>query len=216
MAEVKALDPYEYVGVVAPGAVVAVALFAVWPQAKEALLTKDLSLGEFGVFLVCAFVLGHIVQAVGSMLEWLIFKPTGIPTDWLRRSKTALISASQRLRLDEKLKVQQGADFSIESTSEDDWYAITREIYASISGADRAKRVDAFNRTYGLMRGITAALIGATIWFLVTRWSQWAWPATTAALAVLALFRMVQFAILYARELFVQYVNCQPEVAQPK
>jgi hypothetical protein len=55
-------DPYEYVGLIAPGSVVAVGLFLQWPHAKDAILSKDFSLGSFGVFLICSFVLGHLVS----------------------------------------------------------------------------------------------------------------------------------------------------------
>src|SRR5271168_5295973 len=72
--DVHAFDPYEYVGVIAPGAVVAVALFAVWPEAKTALLIKGFSLGEFGLFLIYAFVLGQLVQAFGNLIEWIAFR----------------------------------------------------------------------------------------------------------------------------------------------
>lgn len=208
MADLKTFDPYEYVAVIAPGTVVAVGLLAQWPDEKSCLLNKDFSLGEFGIFLVCAFVLGHIVQALGNGLEALVFFRSGKPTDWMRKPNCDLISPTQRLRLVEKLKAQQGDNFSLETVSEKAWYSVTREVYAAVSEADRAQRIDSFNRTYGLMRGIAAALCAVTIWLLIVRWGQWAWSATAAVLAGLAIYRMVHFGKLYARELFVQFLGC--------
>ena len=85
------------------------------------------------------------------------------------------------------------------------WYPITREIYAAVAAAGRSSRVDAFNRQYGLLRGIASALLLLVVWFLITHWGSWQYASTAAALAVLALIRMARFANVYARELFVHF-----------
>lgn len=213
MAEVgssgaKTFDAYEYVGVIAPGAVLAVAIVAQWPAAKDLILSKDFSLGGFGIFLVCSFVLGHLVAAIGNVLERLVFLPVGRPSDWVRRQNIYLISKAQRERLIEKVNELQGGNFDLTTASERDWFSVTREIYGAVSAAGRAGRVDAFNRTYGLMRGIASALLCVTIWLLIAQWGNWQWPALALGLAILALYRMIHFGKLYANELFVQYIGC--------
>ncbi|HXO17696.1 MAG TPA: hypothetical protein VN909_05960 [Candidatus Dormibacteraeota bacterium] len=200
-------DAYEYVGVIAPGAVVAVGLFLQWPHAKEAVLSKDFSLGSFGVFLISAFVLGHLVQGVGNVLEAVFFWPVGgLPTNRVLTEKQHLLSPTQRSRLAEKVSQMQGVPIDLNHTDKSAWYAITREIYAAVAHSGGASRVDAFNRTYGLLRGIAAALILLVIWFVATHHQNLEYVYATGALAVLALFRMARFARAYARELFIQYL----------
>jgi len=206
VADSKPFDPYEYIGVIVPGAVVAVGLFIQWPHAKEAVLSKDFSLGSFGVFLICAFVLGHLVQAVGNLVEAVVFLPLGgLPTDAVRSERQHLISADQRSRLSEIVSKVRGTETSLADIDKKAWYSITREIYATVAAAGMSGRIDAFNRTYGLLRGIAAALIVVFIWFAATHQAP-QYLYATGALIAMALYRMIRFARTYARELFVQYL----------
>lgn len=201
-------DPYEYVGLIAPGTVVAVGLVLQLSHTPIVTLSKDFSLGSFGVFLICAFVLGHIVQGVGNVVESAMFWLTGgLPTNKVLNSNSELLSPIQRSRLADKVSALEGVSTSLDGLNKKAWYPIIREIYAVVAAAGRSGRVDAFNRQYGLLRGIAAALLLLTIWFLIVHWGSWQYASTSAALAVLALIRMARFAKLYARELFVQFLG---------
>ncbi len=132
----KDFDPYEYVGVIAPGAVIAIGLFVQWPAAKQVLLAKEFSLGEFGIFLIFAFIIGHLVQALGNGIERLFFAPVGgMPTNWMLRESCALISPSQRDRVFSKISLAQNQTIEPQVISKSHWYALTREIYALVAAA---------------------------------------------------------------------------------
>ena len=66
-----------------------------WPHAKDAILSKDFSLGSFGIFLICAFVLGYLVQAIGNIVESAVFGLTGgLPTNKVLKANSDLSSAN--------------------------------------------------------------------------------------------------------------------------
>ncbi|MBL8809844.1 MAG: hypothetical protein JNM43_06665, partial [Planctomycetaceae bacterium] len=87
------------------------------------------------------------------------------------------------------------------------WYGITRQIYAAVSAAGRAGRVDTFNGNYGLNRGLAASLLTIAILVLFTGRSNWPYSVGLLLGAIAALYRMHRFARHYARELFVQFLQ---------
>lgn len=204
----KNFDAYEFIGIIAPGAVVAVAIMLAFPAVTEHVLSKQFSLGSLGIFVIISFVLGHLVAAVGNIYEAGMFAITGgMPTARVRKQTQKVISSSQRCRVEEGVRARQGIDFSLESVSDRDWYSITREIYADVAAGGHNARIDSFNRQYGLLRGIASSLFVVTVWLTITEWHTPALPLTAAVATVLATIRMMRFAQTYARELFVQYVR---------
>ena len=103
MESSKDFDPYELIGVITPGTIVAL-LLTIEAPAFRGLLGKDgLSIGDFGLFVLVAFVLGHLVHAVGNLLEYLIWPFAGLPTNWVRSPKQTLITLDQRAMLETKV-----------------------------------------------------------------------------------------------------------------
>jgi hypothetical protein len=86
-----------------------------------------------------------------------------------------------------------------------------------VSAAGHAGRIDAFNRTFGLMRGFIVAMFAIGITFLVVdRHRLWGFAIFASALGVLALIRLFLFGRDYGRELFVQYLELPAPPAQPQ
>jgi hypothetical protein len=54
---VRYFDAYEIIGVITPGVVVALLLSMEWPSFRTMLGEKGLSIGDFGLFILVAFVL---------------------------------------------------------------------------------------------------------------------------------------------------------------
>lgn len=69
----KSFDAYEVIGVITPGSVVALMLALQWPEFRTLLGQEGLSVGRLGVFVVAAFVLGHLVQGIGNILDNLFW-----------------------------------------------------------------------------------------------------------------------------------------------
>jgi hypothetical protein len=66
----RQFDLYEFAGYLAPGTLCLVGLsIAKWGIRQNPLLNNP-SIGSAAVFLILAFVAGHVVQLVGKGLEW--------------------------------------------------------------------------------------------------------------------------------------------------
>lgn len=205
----RQLDFYEFAGILLPGAIVMVALVLLFPGWGLPVLIKDISFGGLGIFIVLAYAAGHLVQAVGNLIEVVWWKCWGgMPTNWLLIKPARLLAEHQISLLQEQLRKQLGlASFDIASSSRNDWHAITRQIYAAVAGAGRAGRVDTFNGNYGLNRGLAAGLL-VVLALLPTQTSMdWRLVVCVLVGAALALYRMHRFAHHYARELFVQFLQ---------
>lgn len=205
----KQFDFYEFTGILLPGAIVMAAMVLLFPGWGLPTLVKDVSVGGLGIFIVLAYAVGHLVQAVGNLIEAVWWKCWGgMPTNWLRTKPARLLAEQQISLLQERLRKQPGlASFEIASSSLSDWHAITRQIYAAVAGAGRASRVDTFNGNYGLNRGLAAGLL-AVLAFLPTQTTMdWRLVVCVLVGAGLALYRMHRFSRHYARELFVQFLQ---------
>lgn len=212
----KTFDQYEYVAVITPGAMLLLGLSIEWPQQLHMASDKDASLGEFGLFLVAAYIAGQVLQSVAEVADrgfWWCFG--GLPTDWVRRDNNWLINQDQRAQVQTRVRTMLGNDrFDLAAVSKDDWRGITRQIYAKVAQAKRVTRIDAFNRTYGLMRGFAVALLALTVVFLVDPERRWL-AVAALVLALLAVLRFFLFGRDYARELFVQYLTLPAAALAP-
>lgn len=211
----KQFDFYEFAGILLPGAIALVALVLLFPQWGTPTLIKDLGLGGLGVFLVLAYALGHLVQAVGNFVEWVWWKCWGgMPSDWVCKKPECLLAPQQSALLVERVRAQQGlSQFDIASAARHDWYAVTRQVYAAVAGAGRANRIDVFNGNYGLNRGLAAGFLVALVLMIVKGPADWRLVVAVVIGLALSIYRMHRFGRHYARELFVQFLQLPPREA---
>lgn len=205
----KQFDFYEFTGILIPGATVLTGAVVLFPGWGLPALIKDTSVGGLGVFVVLAYVLGHLVQAVGNGVESVWWKLWGgMPTDWLRTKPERLLAPSQINALEKAVKERLGLDdLQIAHSNAGQWYAVTRQIYAEVAGAGRAGRIDVFNGNYGLNRGIGAGLLVVLV-IAVIKWPvDWTIAGGVTVAMALATYRMHRFARHYAREVFVQFLQ---------
>jgi hypothetical protein len=114
------------------------------------------------------------------------------------------LTAEQYRRLLDALRpVLGGADPG--KLSGADRRAVVREVYAEVLTAGRAARVDTFNGSYGLMRGLAAALVVFFVLALVAGKAALI-LGTIVVLLLLALHRMHRYSQHYATELFTQFL----------
>ena len=105
----KQFDFYEFTGILAPGATVLTGAILLFPGWGLHALIKDISIGGMGVFVVLAYVLGHLVQAVGNGIESVWWKLWGgRPTDWVRTKPDCLLARSQLTALEKAINERQG------------------------------------------------------------------------------------------------------------
>lgn len=200
------LDAYELTGVVAPGSVLVFGAVLLFPAVRASLGLEGIDLGGLGLFVILSFVAGHLVQAFGNLLEVLVWRPFGgMPTAWVLRPDQRLLDSAQLGRLREACARELGADMA--GLDARRWAALTRGIYCAVKARGAAERVDAFNRTYGFMRGIGSAFLVLSAAVVVREPHAWGWAAAGLAAAALAFCRMVRFGERYGRELLVEFVR---------
>jgi len=100
---------YEQVGIVIPGSVFLFGLVLYIP-ALQVLTAKDgYSVGELGIFVLIAYGAGHLIAAVGNVLEKGWGFAGGMPTDWVLSENQSLLSAQQveqlRLKIEKRLNI---------------------------------------------------------------------------------------------------------------
>lgn len=205
----KQFDFYEFTGILVPGVAALAGILLLYPAAFKPEFIKDFSVGGLGLFVVLAYVLGHLVQAVGNAVEsawWKAFG--GMPTDWVRSKPDSLLAPAQVTALEQTAKERLNMpDLQIGQCSKGQWYGLTRQIHADVAAAGRVSRVEIFNGNYGLNRGIGSGLLVALVTSLFQTPINWTFVGLVATAAGLALYRMHRFARHYARELFVQFLQ---------
>lgn len=206
---------YDFVGVIAPGALVLVGATYLFPAVGEFKSLPNIELGGLGVFAALAYVAGQLMQAVGNVIESIYWRSWGgMPSQWVLKGK--LLSASQFKRLGDVANARFGIP-DLGSADPKGWFSTTREMNARVISAARDHRLNIFNGNYGLMRGIAAAALVLVVATLSTKGTA-AWIAALllAGAAGVALYRMHRFGVHYARELFVQYLDLELGAQKPQ
>jgi hypothetical protein len=203
----QSFDAYEYVGVIAPGSVVALGLIAQWPELRALIRIDGFSIGDLGAVVLAAFVLGHLVQGAGNILETVLWAPFGgMPSRWVLKPGR-LISKAQREALARRLPELIDQAVNLDEIRRSEMASLVSQIFSRVRSAGRADRIDAYNRTYGLMRGLTAAFLMLAVWLAATQWPELKYAGFALVAATLAWFRAWRFGRYYGRDLYVEFLN---------
>jgi hypothetical protein len=209
----KQFDYYEFTGILVPGATAVASTVVLFPQFLKLEFLRDLSgIGGAGLFVIVAYLFGHLIQAIGDLFENIWWKMNGgMPTDWFLKKPRRLLAEQQvrtmyaALQKHSFIKASQIKKLKIE-----EWRALTREIYTAVRNAGLSYRVDVFNGDYGLNRGIAAcSLVVFVIATIKVQDNHDLVVLATVACTglILATYRMHRFGQHYARELFVQFLH---------
>ena len=207
----RRFDFYEFVGYIAPGTILLLGLSLLFPSVGTFVNAQATSLGDFGIFLVLAYVAGHLIQAVGNMLEtiwWWLW--SGRPTDRIRESKASFLSQKQyELILS---RIQSQLDYSeigkLSDIDSKEWPAIVKQIYSIVRENGQSEKTDIFNGNYGLNRGLASTFIFLSIATpLLSECVIWKTEALLLLAFAISIFRMHRFGKRYAQELFIQFLS---------
>jgi hypothetical protein len=205
----RTFDFYEYAGFIIPGAALTLGLLLFFPEGRALFTKEGVTFGELGLFILVAYAVGQLVQGIGNFVEWLWWKPWGgVPSK--RVLAGDYLSAEQRKRLIEAMKKDTKVNRDLVTVDRAEYGGIVREVYAIVSGAGKAARVDTFNGNYGLLRGLAAAFLALIIIALVLTKGLYVVGALVILLA-LAIQRMHRVSVHYATELFTQYLLLSAE-----
>jgi hypothetical protein len=195
---------YEQVEIVIPGSVVLVGLLFYFPT-LNALMAKDgVTLGQFGIFLLLSYAAGHVVAAVGNVVENIAWRVSGgMPSDWV--TKSGLLSPQQIDLVESKVRTRLGITIDkIRGLDRKVWWLISRQIYADVAKNGNPERIDTFNGNYGLNRGLSAACLGLAI--VAALQAQWLIVIGLILLSGVFAYRAYRFGVHYARELYLQFL----------
>lgn len=210
----KAFDAYEVVGLIVPGTVLALLLTMEWPALRTILGDKGFGVGDLGLFILLAFVLGQLIQAVGNLIERVAWLAGGLPSAWVRSPRQTLVTSAQRGALETAVSVMEGQACEMARVQRSDWAAIVTRMYGRVRAAGLAGRVDGHNRTYGMCRGLASALFVALIWCVVAHPDAQATIAVLALSLAAALMRMRRAGVHYARALILEFIDLRPPALQ--
>lgn len=208
-------DQYEFVALIVPGAILLCGVAVLVGQFSLISDTKDLSVGGLGLFVILAYVAGHLTGAVGEIIEAGWWRARGMPTDRILRGTCKAFGADAMNDIAKQLShhgivVDKLPDPAMDQAQA---HSTVRRLYILLQEKKRTRRVDVFNRTYGMLRGLTAAfliLAAVSVAFVngQIEISKGVEVRTWCALiflgfaAILSYLRMVHFGWTYAKELF--------------
>ncbi len=215
----KNFDFYEFSALLVPGVALLTGCSYFYPRLAPFLESKERSVGELGFFVVLSFVAGHLVQALSSLIEPLFEKLTGgRPSLSIAQGNCKFLSAAQldRLKTQVSSKLGLSTDFDASNLKPRAWGGVVAQIYVAVEGAGRAKRVDIFAGNYGLFRGLATAILLILALTLFKQGLRSPEAVVGLALAFLAsCVRLRHFSKLYARELFVEFLQLPPSASSP-
>jgi hypothetical protein len=204
---VDKLTFYEQVGIVIPGSVLLAGLLFIFPALNAFGPKEGVTLGQFGIFLLLSYATGHLVAAIGNVLESLGWKIAGgLPSNWvLQTDGNSLLNAKQLEQLAAKAKSRLGLDIEkVPGMEAKVWFPITRQIYADVAKGGKPQRVDTFNGNYGLNRGLAAATLALAL--VCATQKLWLIALGFLVVAIVYGYRAYRFAVYYARELYLQFL----------
>jgi hypothetical protein len=196
---------YEQVGIIIPGAVLLFGLMQLLPESGKFIGTDAATLGEFGIFFLLSYAAGHLVAALANVGERAVWHfAGGMPTDWVVKEATGLISSVQRDRLDAQIQSRLGMSVVVKGLERKQWFPISRQLYAEVMRNGKPDRIETFNGNYGLNRGLAAACV---VLMCIAALKTNLIVAGVLALAALMFgYRAYRFGVHYARELYVQFL----------
>jgi hypothetical protein len=206
----KSFDFYEFTGVLIPGVVVLYVSALIIPALSFISRDQTISIGSLALFVILSYVAGHLVQALGNLVERGFWKVLGgFPSDWSRTKKKFLLTDNQMAQLEDRVQemLAHPTPRAILDFKKEEWFGITRQIYVAVQGTGKSHRVDTFNGNYGMFRGLAAAFLLCAVLSISNLPQGWKILTILFGCAALSLYRMHRFAVHYARELFLQFLQ---------
>jgi hypothetical protein len=199
---------YEQIAILIPGTVFLVAIALIC--APDLVDPSKVDLGGFGLLVVIGYGAGHLMAAIGNLLEtafWRLFG--GMPSDWVVKADPGIISAAQVTALQSQLRSRLSVDLpSITGMQASEWSKCFRQLYADVR-AHRPGLVETFNGNYGMSRGLASALLAVLLIYLVRSAPaiDWGLAAIILAVAIAFIVRMFRFGRNFAREVLLNFIN---------
>jgi len=200
-------------GIIIPGAVLLFGLLFFFPALRDLLAKDGITVGQLGIYVLLSYAAGNLVAALGNVGESVLWPLAGgMPTNWVVKPNTGLISPQQRELVEKKLHARLHIQIeTIRGLDRKVWWPISRQLYADVARHGKRDRIDTFNGNYGLNRGLASScIILACVAAVQQRW----WPCVLLiALTVVYGYRAYRFGVHYGRELYMQFLTISSDTA---
>ncbi|HYO56816.1 hypothetical protein [Archangium sp.] len=205
----RAFSFYEYAGIVVPGTALLFGLFFVLPEIKSIFLKGGFGVGDLGLFVIISYVAGHLIAAVGNLLElfWWGLRG-GMPSLWVVRKNQRLLAPEQIVKLEARVRARLGLQsITIVGMEPGRWEPVFGQLRAEVAREGRDARAEIFNGNYGMSRGIASAFLMVALINVAAAWTEWRVTLVSILLFLLALTRMNRFGIHYARAMLWEFLQ---------
>jgi len=201
-----------------PGSVFLFGMMFYLPGLHDVFSKDGVSIGGLGIFVIISYAVGHLLAAIGNLIESLYWRlKGGMPSNWIIGTAPRLLSPAQIAKVEaltaSRLGLKHPPLADMKTTT---WHPIFRQIYSDVEKNGKPKRGDTFNGIYGLNRGLCAAAFVLAFGILFQAPAQWGISLGIIAAGLVYLYRMQRFGVHYAREIYNQFLLLPPEGGKPK
>lgn len=214
----KKLSFYEQIGIVTPGAVFLFGMMFYIPELRDVFAKDGVSVGGLGIFVIISYAAGHLLAALGNVIENLYWQLRGgMPSNWIVGISPRLLSSAQVAKVEALVTARLGLTLSpIADLTASSWFPIFRQIYSDVEKHGKTGRGDTFNGNYGLNRGLCSASLALSLAIIIQAPAQWLVSLGLVGVSVVYLYRMHRFGVHYAREIYNQFLLLPSETSKPK
>jgi hypothetical protein len=203
----KKLSFYEQVGIVVPGSVLLFGLLLLQPDLR-ALFAKDgVTVGGLGIFVLIAYAAGHLVAALGNLLEAVLWAPFGgMPSNWVVRVDSRLLTPQQVMLLEKLVRARLRLEIpTLVGMPRSAWNRMFQQLYRDVLIHGEG-RVETFNGNYGLNRGLAASTLMLATLVPVFVSGKYYVSVILLCVAAVYLYRSYRFGVHFAREVFTRFL----------
>jgi len=199
---VKQFDLYEFTGVLIPGVILISGSLPALPENYTEFFKNGFAAAVY--LIAVGYAAGHLVQAIGNILEWLFWKLfRGRPTDWLRLRQPKYFHGGWREKVFTYYHLNGEDEPGIK-----EWNSCVRLMMESVAGSGGPpQRLVVFNGNYGMFRGMAASFLLIGLVYLSYGNLTVKGAAFLGGLFILSLYRMYRFGVYYATTLFATFIN---------
>jgi len=206
------LSFYEQVGIVIPGSALLFGLLLLLPELRSLFATGDVSVGGLGLFILIAYAAGHLLAAVGNLIEWIVWKVRGgMPSDWVTHDNPKIVNSQQIVQIEDRVRRRLGLQIeAIKGMPRKQWAPIFGQIYRDVL-AHNPGRVETFNGNYGLNRGLAAAALALLSVELIIHPCEWRVSLGLGAVILVYGYRMHRHGVHFAKEAYHRFLSLPAE-----
>jgi len=209
------LDPYELIAVIPTGVIFGIGLFFIFfglpmslSSQADTLDKLNASLGDLGLIVIVAFVVGQLLRQIARRLErWLWPLFGGWPAERFLDRDSKHLDDGQYDRL---FGAIDSRILHRPPTSKDLNGSLVHDMFVQCHAANRAERLDAMNRNYGFFNGLAVSFLLLAIIAAFQGLGELEFALVLFAVGLLAVYATVAAGNDFAMELMTQFINLPP------